>query len=181
MKKLFILFVAALVVITSGCNGNIVSKNTNNASSGGNDVSIDKNTKETHLKKYTKDNIYDNYKVKKENEPLKKIVLNDESYKKLLNDCKIYSRMSSDCFRIEYVKERYGIGELREINFENDKMFYCIFSNEKDNKRQYLFFDYLEEDLFDWRCCENLSINNKANVHYSDSTYYKYIKAVDKF
>ncbi len=120
--------------------------------------------------------------IKDDNIPLSIEKLDNESFELLLSDYKGSSRQSSDVLRLSYVARVYGIGSLREVEVNGEKVYYCIYSNKADSKRQYLFIGYIGADLYTWSCEEDVCINSKtSDTSHEKNIYYKLVKECDKY
>ncbi|GHU82639.1 hypothetical protein AGMMS50284_4850 [Clostridia bacterium] len=113
------------------------------------------------------ENFSSNYTIQTKNIPLKTIELNDDLFYELMNDYFVYSRTSSKQFMISEIFNNYSIGELREIKFENEMNYYCIFKNKNNaHHKIFLFFDKFPDQSL--RCYDLVEIDKNTNYENSE-------------
>lgn len=113
-----------------------------------------------------------NYKIQyNEEESLKISVTTHIKLNKIKNKLNSLLLRSSIQPMISDVESIAHIEQLREISIENERQYYCIFSDENENKL-YLFFDEFGDNH--WRCYCYYDYIDKEN---SLSTY---VNSLDK-
>ncbi len=80
-----------------------------------------------------------------------------------------------------YVKTIQG-DIVKVLAEDGTEVYYCIYSNKADSKRQYLFIGYIGADLYTWSCEEDVCINSKtSDTSHEKNIYYKQVKECDKY
>ena len=131
------------------------------------------------------DDIQDYTVVTDKNTPLKVNELSSKDYSDLLDHIKSYGSLSSDVFKISYLKPWCSSIEFRQFNVdssdseETEPYYYCIFSDADNGDVAYLIFGEIATGESDkiYSCASYVTANKNEVSEYPDSSFdwYSYI------
>lgn len=187
MKKLFCTVISSFVVIVfavvlSGCSGNT---NKNNSNEQPKTSVTDKVSDNDDANRVLSDDIQDYTVVTDKNTPLKVNELSSKDYSDLLDHIKSYGSLSSDVFKISYLKSWCSSIEFRQFNVDSsdsektEPYYYCIFSDADNGDVAYLIFGEIVTGESDktYSCASYVTANKNEISEYPDSSFdwYSYI------
>ena len=187
MKKLLCTVISTFVliafaVVLSGCSGNT---NKNNSNEQPKTSVTEKVSDNDDANRVLSDDIQDYTVVTDKNTPLKVNELSSKDYSDLLDHIKSYGSLSSDVFKISYLKPWCSSIEFRQFNVdssdseETEPYYYCIFSDADNGDVAYLIFGEIATGESDkiYSCASYVTANKNEVSEYPDSSFdwYSYI------
>lgn len=173
--------VIVLVVLLSGCSGNTNKNNSNEQPK----TSVTEKVSDNDANRVLSDDIQDYTVVTDKNTPLKVNELSSKDYNDLLDHIKSYGSLSSDVFKISYLKPWCSSIEFRQFdadssdNKETEPYYYCIFSDADNGDVAYLIFGEITTGESDktYSCASYVTANKNKVSEYPDSSFdwYSYI------
>lgn len=173
--------IIVLVVLLSGCSGNTNKNNSNEQPK----TSVTEKVSDNDANRVLSDDIQDYTVVTDKNTPLKVNELSSKDYNDLLDHIKSYGSLSSDVFKISYLKPWCSSIEFRQFNAdspdnkETEPYYYCIFSDADNGDVAYLIFGEITtgESNKTYSCASYVTANKNKVSEYPDSSFdwYSYI------
>lgn len=174
--------VIAFVVLLSGCSENT---NKNNSNEQPKTSVTEKVSDNDDANRVLSDDIQDYTVVTDKNTPLKVNELSSKDYIDLLDNIKSYGSLSSDVFKISYLKPWCSSIEFRQFNADSsdnkgtEPYYYCIFSDTDNGDVAYLIFGEISTGESDkiYSCASYVTANKNEVSEYPDSSFdwYSYI------
>lgn len=153
-----------LFIICTGCSS--YTKTEKNVNS---DNSKIINTFCENTKNSFSDNIDDYYIERNNDKPLSINYLSDGDYTCFLITIEGYMRMNSDQFQITYLENWCSAVSFRKISVENKTYFYCIFCDNDNGEKAFLFFEKFD-DMQTYRCIKYITLNGENIIEYPDDS-----------